>query len=200
MRRIALTLFTILTAIVVCVVMAKAENNQAHAPKSSFTSFAYNDSLKSISVTVYLPDAAGPWAVQEKYVGSDTSLLKEPQVFVESAFQNRQTKSFYGLIRISENLQGYDCGEIFSKLSEADGLQLKSYVDGKLEGVRNGKVYLFRYENKSNNIVATSKVLCDEKVGVEILLISPNDAKFSGPIDEILRMVQISIPGTSASQ
>ncbi len=198
----AFCIFAAATAIVMGAAVAETakKTNQPQTSITSFTSLTYNDSLTNISASVFLPDASGPWAVQEKYVGSDTSLLKTPQVFVESAFQNQQTKSFYGLIRVSENLQGYDCGAVFSQLSEADGLQLKAYVNANIEGVVGGKIYTFRYENKNQNIVATSKVLCDDKVAIEIFIVSPNDQKYADVIDNILRMAQMSIPGTSVSQ
>jgi hypothetical protein len=166
--------------------------------KNKLGYFDYTDTAGGIKARVFLPESMGEWAVENPWRDSEKSLLKEPQVFVKANFQSVAVPAFYGLVRVVLDLKGYDCGTVFTKLSELDGLTLQKYSDTAFEGIKNGKLYVFEYSAAKNNLIIGSKALCDDKTGIEVIVIAPNEAKYKDPVNSILRDVEMTIPATPA--
>lgn len=160
--------------------------------------FDYVDASSGVRARIFLPESVGEWAVENPWRDSEKSLLKEPQVFVKANFQSIAVPAFYGLVRVVSDLQGYDCGTVFTKLSELDGLTLRKYSDTAFEGIKNGKLYVFEYSSVKKDLIVGSKALCDEKTGIEVLVIAPNEDKYKDPVNSILKTVEMTIPATPA--
>ena len=158
--------------------------------------FDYADASGGIKAKIFLPESMGEWAVENPWRDSEKSLIKEPRVFVKANFQSIAVPAFYGLVRVVNDLQGYDCGTVFTKLSELDGLKLQKYSDTAFEGVKNGKLYVFEYSSMKKDLIVGSKALCDNKTGIEVLVIAPNDVKYKDPVNSILKTVELTIPAT----
>jgi len=175
------------------------------APKSAQTApnqpaklgyFDYADEAGGLKARVFLPESLGQWAVENPWRDADKSLLKEPKIFVKANFQSIATPSFYGLLRVSYDLQGYDCGGLFAKLAQLDGLSLVKYSDTTVGGIEKGKLYVFQYYQPQKHLVIGSKVLCDSKTAIELMVISPDDKKYGDAINTILKTVEMTIPGS----
>jgi hypothetical protein len=158
--------------------------------------FDFSDSSHAIKARVYLPDSLGKWAVENPWRKANESLIKAPQVFVKVNFQSMLHPQFYGLLRVSYDLDGYDCGVIFSKLGELNNLQIKRYTVTDVKGIDGGKLYVFEFRNKQDDRLIVSKVLCDAKTAIELLIVSPNDQQYSNAINSIVQNVEMSIPAT----
>lgn len=160
--------------------------------------FDYADPSHGMKARVLLPESLGAWAVENPWRDADKSLLKEPQVFVKANFQAERVPSFYGLVRVVYDLQGYDCGVVFTKLAALDGLALQRYSDTSVEGIRKGKLYVFEYSRNARNTMVGSKVLCDDKQGIETMVVAPNEAQYGDAVNTILKTVEMTIQATPA--
>ncbi len=93
--------------------------------------FDYADIEHGMRARVYLPESLGNWNVENPWRVAGKSLTKQLGLFVKVNFQSADHPKFYGLLRVVYDLQGYDCGVLFSKLAESDGLALEKYTDSE---------------------------------------------------------------------
>jgi hypothetical protein len=172
------------------------ENN---SPNDKFTEFNYQDpTTPNLSATVYLPESAGQWGVQNPYKSADQSLTKSPQVFIKAAFQDIANPTIYGLIRVVYDLQGTDCYIFFTGLAQLDGLRLQTYTSTTSNQVKDAKSYVFEYYQDQRNLLVGSKVVCDEKYGLELFVVAPDQQLSNGSVvQSILQHATLTIPDTT---
>ena len=167
-------------------------------PNGKFTEFLYQDpTVPNLIATVYLPESAGQWGVQNPYKGADESIIKSPQVFVKAAFQNINDPTIYGLIRVVYDLQGVDCYTFFTGLAQLNGLRLQTYTSTTSNQIKEAKSYVFEYYQDQRNLLAGSKVVCDDKYGLELFVVAPDTkANYGAIVQTILQYATLTIPGT----
>jgi len=170
---------------------ASSTSTASSKPTGKLGYFQYNDANSRISAKIFLPESMGEWAVENPWRNADKSLINDPQVFVVANFQNVSSPRFFGLIRVSYDLHGYDCGVVFKKLAELDGLSLEKYSETDVQGIKGGKVYVLAYASKDRT--ATSKLVCDEKSAVELFVVAPSDGKFAEPMTTIVGSSELTI-------
>ena len=194
--KIALSFLITILVTVASAFLIETHFHSATAENDKLEVFSYTDSIPELKATVYLPESMGEWGVQSPYKNADQSLIKSPQVYVKAAFQSINTPAFYGLIRVVYDLKGIDCYAVFTGLAQLDGLRLQTYSSTSSETIKGGKGYVFEYYQDQKNRIVGSKVVCDDKYGLELMVIAPDDKQYSAAIETILNDAQLTIPGT----
>lgn len=156
--------------------------------------FVYQDAIPDLKATVYLPGPSGQWGVDNPYKYANQSLIKSPQVFVKAAFQNINTPALYGLLRVVYNLQGVGCFKMFTSLAQLDGLRLQTYSSTTSGALQGAQGYAFEYYQDQKNLIVGSKVVCDDTYGLELMVVAPDQATYSGTVQAILQNSELSIP------
>lgn len=179
-------------------VLLKSHTAQSNAEQQNTDAafFVYQDAIPNLKATVYLPGPSGQWGVDNPYKYANQSLIKSPQVFVKAAFQNINTPALYGLVRVVYNLEGVSCFKMFTSLAQLDGLRLQTYSSTTSNAVQGGQGYAFEYYQDQKNLIVGSKVVCDDTYGLELMVVAPDQATYSGMVQAILQNSQLSIPGT----
>jgi hypothetical protein len=169
-----------------------------HADQKSGGSlyFVYQDSIPNLRAAVVLPGPAAQWGVENPYKYANQSIIKSPRVFVKAAFQNIETPTLYGLVRVVYDLQGVPCFKMFTNLAQLDGLRLQTYSSTTSDTIQGGQGYAFEYYQDQKNLLVGSKVVCDDTYGLELMVVAPDQATYSSTVQGILQNSQLSIPGT----
>lgn len=157
--------------------------------------FDYSDPDHGMSARVYLPEALGKWAIENPWRGANDSILVKPDLFVKSNFQSVADPKFYGLIRVVYDMKEFDCGNVFSKLTKALGFKLERFNVSDIKADKPSKLYVFEYLSNDKSLVADSKLLCYGQRAVELFVVSPNEAKYTQTITDILANSEINITG-----
>ena len=168
---------------------------EAQPTQAKFGTFDFSDTVHSMSARVYLPLSVGHWAIENPWRDASKSLLKSPKLFATAMFQSVSTPEFNGFIRTIPDLGGVDCATAFATLDKANGMTILKYSDSNISGSADGKVYVFELEEKSSKYVIGEKILCNAKMAMSIFVAAPNDAKFTEPVNDILKNVTLRIPG-----
>lgn len=179
-----------------------ASAQPTHSPAGETTSesaeklgfFDYQDATHDFKARVYLPESLGQWFVENPWRGADESLIPKPKLYVKANFQSKDVPKFHGLIRVVYDLDGTNCGVLFSRLGQSDGLSLEKYTASDIKGVDEGKLYLFDFYGKKDNLSVTSKVVCDKKSAMELMVIAPNEDQYLQAIATIIGTVDMHIP------
>jgi hypothetical protein len=162
---------------------------------AKYGTFDFVDTREPISARVYLPLSMGQWAIENPWRDAATSLTKAPKVYVTAMFQSVASRNFNGILRVIDNLEGYDCAVVFSELDHLNGLKLVKYSDSSVAGVSGGKVYVFELQDAQGANVVGEKLLCDTHSAIEIFVTAPNDPIYTASLNEVLKMVTLRIPG-----
>jgi hypothetical protein len=169
-------------------------STQSPLPADAFGHFDFVDQAHDFRATVYLPESLGRWSVENPWRNATTSITQSPKVYVVAAFQATDIPQFRGLLRVAYDLQDADCGVVFSRLGQSDGLSLQKYTEADINGTDGGKLYIFDFYGKQENVAVTSKVICDKKSAMEILVIAPNVEKYLPATSQIIATVDLHIP------
>ena len=115
---------------------------------------------------------------------------------MKAAFQNIDTPANYGVVRVTYDLQGLDCYSVFTGLAQLDGLRLQTYSSSSAPQIKNGKGYVFEYYQDQKKLIVGSRVVCDDKYGLELMVVAPDETQYGPIIQMILQNSELTIPGT----
>jgi hypothetical protein len=162
-------------------------------------SFEYNDPAHKMTARVQLPDSLGRWNVENPWREADKSLITQLGVFITVNFQSVDDPKVYGLVRTVFDLQGFDCATLFSKLDESDGLTVQAYSAADIEGAKGARLHVFQFARPQDNLIVVSKVVCDSKSALNVMVVAPNEPRYLDAIKTILGTAEMRIPFELAS-
>ncbi|WP_027556477.1 hypothetical protein [Bradyrhizobium sp. Cp5.3] len=171
---------------------------QSTLPTDAFGYFDFANEARDFRARVYLPESLGRWSVENPWRNATSSITQTPKVYVVAAFQATDVPQFRGFLRVAYDLQDADCGVLFSRLGQSNGLSLQKYTVDDINGTDGGKLYIFDFYGKQENVAATSKVICDKKSAMELLIIAPNIDKYAPAAAQMISTVDLHIPALPA--
>lgn len=161
----------------------------------------FTDQGTGLKAKVYLPLSLGRWGVENPWRDATTSIVvdaSQPQVYVKVFLQSSDHPQFYGLVRTIPDLKGTACTTFIKKVGAASGLELKQSLIRKVQNFPEDQILFSEFYDPKGNRVVESKILCNSKFGIELMIVSPDDPVYKNALNEMIADAVLTIPVTSS--
>lgn len=170
-----------------------SNRDRASDGKMKLGYFDYLNKEHGIQARIFLPEAAGDWAIENPWRNSNTSVVFAPPIFVVANFQSVSSPTFYGLVRVSYDLQGNDCLAVFTQLAKADGLALVKHSHTTIDSIVGANLFVIEYVEPTKKLTVGSKLLCANNSAIEVMVVTPNEAIYYASVNSIIENAQLRI-------